>query len=281
MRSKTLAVILSLAVSVFPLFAAATAEGGRQFQPNIGQAGKDVIWVPTPEGLVTAMLDMAKVTPGDYVIDLGSGDGRIVIAAAKRGARAMGVEFNPDMVALSRQNAQKEGVADRASFVQADIFETDFSKATVVTMYLLTQLNLKLRPQILDLKPGTRVVSHAFNMEDWEADQTASSEERTAYLWIVPAKVAGTWTWTTSSGGAELVLNQVYQKIEGTLKIGGREQQLQNAKLTGDLISFTVSTGPSSNHAYSGRVIANGISGTIKSADGAGTKWTAARRPVP
>ena len=153
-----------------------------------------MIWVPTPQALVDKMLDMAKVTPNDYVIDLGSGDGRTVITAAKRGARALGIEYNPDMVELSKRNAAKEGVSGKANFVKADIFESDFSQATVITMYLLPQLNLKLRPKILDLKPGTRIVSHAFTMEEWTADQTDSV--RTAaprYLWIVPAKVEGTW----------------------------------------------------------------------------------------
>ena len=143
----------------------------KEYEPSVGQEGKDVIWVPTPEELVQAMLDLAKVTPNDYVMDLGSGDGRIVIAAAKRGARATGIEYNPDMVELSRRNAEKAGVSARAAFMKADIFETDLSKATVITMYLLPSLNLKLRPTILDLKPGTRIVAHNFAMGDWEAEK--------------------------------------------------------------------------------------------------------------
>lgn len=177
-------------ITLFLGFASINASA-QEFEPSIGQEGKDVIWVPTPDSLVEAMLDVAKVTPSDYVIDLGSGDGRIVIAAAKRGARAVGFEFNPDMVALSRRNAEKEGVSDKATFVNADLFESDFSKATVITMYLLPQLNLKLRPKLLDLKPGTRIVSHAFTMGEWNPDKTVEREGRTAYLWIVPAKTEG------------------------------------------------------------------------------------------
>jgi precorrin-6B methylase 2 len=190
----------------------------KEYEPSVGQEGKDVIWVPTPEELVQAMLDLAKVTPQDVVMDLGSGDGRIVIAAAKRGVRATGIEYNPDMVELSRRNAEKAGVSAKATFLNADIFATDFSQATVITMYLLPALNLKLRPTILDLKPGTRIVAHAFNMGEWQCDQSVEKEGRTAYLWIVPAKVAGMWTWPSNNGNAELTLTQVFQTIEGSLK---------------------------------------------------------------
>jgi len=276
--------MLRRTLSVFFIFgllstlAAQTTKKGQQFQPAVGQPGKDVIWVPTPEELVQEMLDMAKVTPNDYVIDLGSGDGRIPIAAAKRGARALGIEYNPDMVALSRENAEKEGVSDKATFLQADIFETDFSKATVVTMYLLSSLNMKLRPKLLELKPGTRVVSHAFTLEDWEPDQTAEVDYQTAYLWIVPAKVDGVWTWPGPKGSAELTLRQTFQKIEGSLKAGGPELPLKDAKLAGDLITFTVAEGQAGAREYSGRVSGDTIVGTAKGATGAAAKWTATRR---
>src|ERR671918_2797234 len=166
----------------FALFIAALTAGAiaqaqpakQEFKPEVGQEGKDVIWVPTPQELVEKMLDMAKVTPKDYVIDLGSGDGRTVITAAKRGAKALGIEYNPDMVELSKRNAAKEGVSDKATFVKADLFETDFSEATVITMFLLSSINMKLRPKILDLKPGTRVVSNSFTMGDWTSDETAT-----------------------------------------------------------------------------------------------------------
>ena len=191
--------VVPLVVAVALLLPAAGAfaqaqPAHKEYEPKPFQEGKDVVWLPTPQALVDKMLDMAKVTPNDYVIDLGSGDGRTVITAAKKfGARAMGIEYNPDMVELSKRNAAKEGVSGKANFIKADIFESDFSQATVITMYLLPQLNVKLRPKILDLKPGTRIVSHAFTMEEWTADQTDSFEGRTAYLWIVPAKVEGTW----------------------------------------------------------------------------------------
>jgi SAM-dependent methyltransferase len=245
----------------------------------VGQEGKDVVWVPTPEALVAKMLDLAKVTPDDYVIDLGSGDGRIVIAAARRGAKALGIEYNPDMVALARLNAEKAGVSGRASFLQADIFQTDFSQATVLTMYLLPDLNLKLRPKVLDLKPGTRVVTNAFTMGDWDPDETAEIEGRTAYLWIVPAKVAGTWSWPTPSGSAELTLRQTYQKLDGSLKVGARVTTIQDGRLQGDRLSFAVKEGNPSVRRYSGRVKGNTIAGSAKLGDGPGSQWSAQRRP--
>ena len=172
----------------------------KPFEPFSGQPGKDVVWVPTPQALVDRMLDIAKVTASDVVYDLGSGDGRTVITAAKRGARATGIEYNPDMVELSKRNAAKEGVAEKAAFMKADLFETDFSSATVITMFLLPDINLKLRPKILDLKPGTRIVSNTFTMGEWKDDETATVDESagcsyycTAHLWIVPAKAGGTW----------------------------------------------------------------------------------------
>ena len=212
------------------------------YEPSVGQQGKDVVWVPTPQALVDKMLDMAKVTPSDYVIDLGSGDGRTVITAAKRGVHALGIEYNPDMVALSKQNAAKERVSDRATFVKADLFKSDFSKATVITMFLLPDINLKLRPKILGLKPGTRVVSNTFTMGDWSADETATVANDagcngswcTALLWIVPARVAGTWNLPQG----ELVLKQRFQVLTGTLRTAGRTLALQG-KVRGEDIAFT------------------------------------------
>src|SRR5262245_5041821 len=206
----------------------------QDYTPTVGQEGKDVIWVPTPQSLVDKMLDMAKLTPKDIHYDLGSGDGRTVITAAKRGTQAYGVEFNPDMVKLSERNAAKEGVADKAKFINGDIFQTDFSQATVVTLYLLPSLNVKLRPTILKMKPGTRVVSHAFTMDDWQADQTENVEGRTAYMWIVPAQVGGKWQVT----GGELTLKQNYQMISGVLKQNGKDR-IVKGKLHGDQITVT------------------------------------------
>jgi hypothetical protein len=249
----------------------------QKYEPKVYQEGKDVIWVPTPDEVIKAMLDMARVTPADYVIDLGSGDGRIVIAAAKRGARALGIEFNPDMVELSRESAQKEGVGDKASFVQGDIFASDFSKATVLTMYLLPTLNMKLRPQILQMKPGTRVATHAFSMEDWEPDQSASVDGRTAYLWIVPAKAEGIWTWREGSDATELSIRQTFQKVEGTLRMAGKEMPLKNARLQGEQIQFEISESASSMRVYSGRISGDTISGTCKTAKNPAAQWAARR----
>ena len=280
MCKKTSAVICTLILlpMAFAAPTAASAQQQSQFQPSLGQPGKDVMWVPTPKELIEGLFDLAKVNASDYVIDLGSGDGPWVIAAAKRGARALGVEFNPDMVALSRSNAQKEGVADKATFVQGDIFEADFSQATVITMYLLPDLNMKLRPKILEMKPGTRVLSHAFTMEDWEADQTISVGSRTGYMWIVPAKVAGTWTWQAGSAPAELTLSQNFQKIEGSLRINGRDMPLKNAKLNGAKITFAVGDTVTTTQMFSGTVSGNTITGTVGSGAASATKWNAARR---
>jgi precorrin-6B methylase 2 len=195
------------------------------FEPSVGQEGKDVVWVPTSDALVARMLDMAQVTPADFVMDLGSGDGRTVIAAAERGARALGIEYDADMVKLSKHNAEQANVADRAQFRKADLFETDFSRATVITMFLLPDINLKLRPRILALKPGTRVVSNTFSMEKWQADEIAVLDQDTgcaswckALLWIVPAQVAGRYRLPQG----ELELRQEFQMLSGTLSTGGK-----------------------------------------------------------
>jgi len=243
-------------------------QSGTTFEPTVGQAGKDVVWVPTPQALVNKMLDMAKVTPNDTVYDLGSGDGRTVITAAKRGARAFGIEYNPDMVELSKRNAAKEGVTGKANFQQADLFKTDFSQATVITMFLLPDINIKLRPKILGMKPGTRVVSNSFTMGEWSADETATVGEGcsswcTAYLWIVPAKVDGAWHLPQG----ELALKQDFQKVSGTLTSGGKTVPLQDGKLRGSEITFRAG-----GVDYKGRVNGKRIDGT--SASGA---WSATR----
>jgi hypothetical protein len=245
-----------------------------EYEPQVGQHGKDVIWVPTPQALVDKMLALGKVTPQDTLVDLGSGDGRTVITAAKRGTTALGIEYNPDMVELSKRNAQKAGVAGKAEFKRADLFEIDFSNATVITMFLLPDINLRLRPKLLDMKPGTRVVSNSFTMGDWKWDEsaTAGSDEGctsycTAYLWIVPAKVAG--TWKTPQG--RLTLEQQFQMVSGTLNANGRELKLNDAKLTGDRLAFTAG-----GVQYSGRVNGERIEGNMK-AGSSTTAWSANR----
>jgi hypothetical protein len=243
------------------------------YEPQVGQAGKDVIWVPTPQSLVDRMLQMAKVTPSDYVVDLGSGDGRTVITAAKLGAKAHGIEYNPDMVELSKRNATKAGVGEKASFAKADIFTTDFSKATVVTMFLLPGLNLKLRPILLDMAPGTRVVSNSFDMGDWKADETAHiTNECTgycrAYLWIIPAKVDGTWKF----GPSELSLEQQYQYFTGKLTTGNVIAPITDGKLEADKITFTAG-----GTSYAGQVKGATMEG-VSTTGSVETRWQAVRK---
>jgi hypothetical protein len=238
----------------------------KPFEPTQGQAGKDVVWLPTDQRLVDKMLDLAKVTPQDFLIDLGSGDGRTVITAAKRGLRAEGIEYNPDMVDFAKRNAAAAGVADRATFVRGDIFETDFSKADVLTLFLLPQLNERLRPTILKMKPGTRVVSNSFTMGDWEPDQQETIANCTvsfctAILWIVPAQVAGTW----QMGNDTLTLDQKFQVISGRLGAA----MLTEGRLKGADIVFTAG-----GRKYTGKVNGTSMSGTI--ADGG--SWTASKK---
>ena len=242
---------------------------GTDYVPEVGHEGKDVVWVPTQQALVETMLNMAKVTSADYVIDLGAGDGRIVIAAAKRGATALGIEYNLDMVELSRRIAIQEGVTEKATFEKADIFENDFSQATVLTMFLLPELNLELRPKILDMKPGTRIVSNSFDMAEWEPDETETVTENsisgynTAYLWIVPAKVHG--TWQLDNGQINFI--QDFQHVAGILTIMGKEMSIAG-KLDGDKISFIAG-----DKGYVGIISGDTISGT----DDGGGFWEATR----
>jgi SAM-dependent methyltransferase len=240
----------------------AFAQPAKQYEPKEYQDGKDVVWVPTAQTLVDKMLDIAKATPDDYVIDLGSGDGRTVITAATRGIKALGIEYNPKMVQLSQSNAVKAGVTGKATFVKADLFKTDFSQATVLTMFLLPEINLKLRPRILNMKPGTRVVSNSFDMGDWKADQTIDPVDKcetycNAFLWIVPARVAG--TWTTPQG--KLELKQKFQFVSGTLTSGNVVAPVKG-RLDGTGITFTAA-----DSQYSGRVNGTDIEGTSKAGD--------------
>ena len=214
--------------------------GDSLYQPDVGQSGKDVIWVPTNDELVKMMLDVAKVKSTDVVYDLGAGDGKIAIAAARDyGARAVGIEYNRDMAALAQRNADRSGVAAKVKIINGDIFVEDFSEATVVTLYLLPNLNLKLRPTLLDMKPGTRVVSNSFNMGDWEPDQRLGSNYTIGYFWVVPAKVGGTWQLRGEElHDAELVLDQKFQNVGGTLTMRGKSQPILSAALSGDNLSF-------------------------------------------
>lgn len=245
------------------------------YEPEVGQEGKDVVWVPTPQDLVDKMLEIAGVTSTDYVIDLGSGDGRLVITATKLGARALGIEYNPDLVELSKRNAEKQGVGDKARFINADLFESDFSEATVVTMFLLAEINLKLRSRILDMKPGTRVVSNTFDMGEWEADHIVTLDEEyhawnTALLWIVPAKIEGTWKLENG----ELTLRQEFRMVYGNLRIGDNSYDISSGKLNGDEITLSIN-----GAIYKGRVNGNKMEGTVT--NGANkNKWSAIREKI-
>lgn len=239
----------------------------KPYEPSVGQPGKDVVWVPTSEALVQKMLDMAHVTAQDYVIDLGSGDGRTVIAAAKRGAQALGIEYNPEMVELSMKNAANAGLSARATFVQADLFEADFSQATVITMFLLPELNLRLRPKLFELKPGTRIVSNSFTMEEWQADERATitgdcASWCTALFWIVPVKVEGAWRMPQGL----LTIRQQFQMISGSLD----GAPLSDGRLRGDAIEFSIG-----DTKYTGRVYGNVMQGTA--VGGSGGAWRATR----
>jgi SAM-dependent methyltransferase len=251
-KSVVIFTVFSVTVPIGPWIEAAQDD----YVPKVGQPGKDVVWVPNPSVMVERLLDMAKVAPKDYVVDLGSGDGRNVIAAAKRGARAHGIEYNPDLVEVSKREAKKEGVSGRVTFEVADLFKSDFSKATVVILFLLPEMNVKLRPKLLDLKPGTRIVANTFAIGDWSADEisiVADSCEHwcTGRMWIVPAKVAGTWKLAQG----ELTLNQTYQTFSGMLKSTNGAMPV-NGRLRGDQIVFS-----DGRTQYTGTVAGNVMEG--------------------
>jgi len=219
--------------------------GDDLYKPMSGQSGKDVVWVPTPDEMVRRMLERAKVTKEDLVFDLGCGDGKIPIAAARLfGATAKGIEYNPEMAALARRNTERAGVTDRVEIITGDIFDPQlqarFMQATVITTYLLPDLNLKLRPTLLRMRPGTRVVTHAFHMGEWEPDETFNVEHRDGYSWIVPTNVAGRWELREEDGmDASIDLVQRYQRIGGTITLKGRTQPLLGPFVQGDAIGFT------------------------------------------
>jgi SAM-dependent methyltransferase len=248
-------------------FAQGVLDGGDdQYRPQVGQEGKDVVWVPTTNELLAIMLKTAKVNSNDLVYDLGSGDGRIAIAAAKDfGARAVGIEFNPAMAKLAQRNVDRSGVGNRVKIINGDIFKEDFSKATVVTMYLLPDLNIALRPTILKMKPGTRVTSHAFNMGDWDADVEIDTPAK-AYYWVVPAPVEGEWLISGMEPKRTILkLSPHYQKIGGTLQIGDDSQVILNPKLDGATLSFTYLDRNKASHFVIMAVDKNEIKGIYKS----------------
>jgi SAM-dependent methyltransferase len=264
---------------VFTLFtitpAAAQEKPTEPFVPRSGQAGKDVVWVPSPPEMVNKMLEIAKVTPADYVIDLGSGDGRNIIAAAKLGARGHGVEYNPDMVALSQKLAREAGVADKAQFVQGDMYEADISKASVMALFLLPVNLNKLAPKFLTLAPGTRIVANTFGIDGWEPDFRMSLPQETeceswceVLLWIVPAKVHGEWLLPNG----RLNLTQEYQAVQGTLTLNGTTYPVAKGRMNGAELSFVAE-----GQAYTGKVSGTRIEGTVTTPKGP-VAWTATKR---
>jgi len=257
-------------VTAVLLAAASGAATAQTYEPYEGQPGKDVVWVPTTAALVDRMLDLAAVTPKDYVIDLGSGDGRMVIAAAKRGARALGVEYEPDMVALARRSAAQAGVADKATFVEGDMFEADISKATVLALFLLPANLSRLAPKFLELPAGTRIVTNSYRIDDWVEEQQLALERCTtwcvAYLYLVPAKLEGAWKLPAG----ELRLTQQYQTLSGTLVAAGGRQTRVEGKVSGDRVRFS-----SGLDIYTGRVQGKRMSGEVSGASGG--HWSATR----
>lgn len=268
----------ALTVSVASLFAALLMADAaaldrkdceRDYKPQVGQSGKDVVWVPTPDEIVQRMFRMAKVTSNDVVYDLGAGDGKIAIAAGKLGATSYGIEYNPDMAKLASCMVTAEGVGNKTKIIQGDIFKEDFSKATVVTMYLLPELNLCIRHRLLAMKPGTRAAAHQFTMGDWEPDETAEVEYRTAYLWIVPARVDGTWALKDASGATFTVnLSQNFQKLTGDVVGASAKQPLVGATLRGEDLKFAFNDGKGVTQTFTGTARGKELVGTLKSATG-------------
>jgi hypothetical protein len=261
-----------LTLGLLAVAAGLAAQTVTEVSPQAGQPGKDVLWLPSPQVLVDRMLDMANVTSKDVVMDLGSGDGRVVITAAKRGAQAVGVEYDPELVVLSKWNATAEKVNDRATFIRGDLFETDLSNATVITLFLRLDLNLKLRPKLLALRPGTRVVSNTFSMGDWEPDDLwiggRDCANCSAMLWIIPARVEGDWRIPQG----DMRLTQTFQTVTGTLRVGSASVPVSSGRLRADQIMFTAG-----GVRYSGRVSEGAIEGTATTG-GRSVRWTAARR---
>jgi SAM-dependent methyltransferase len=272
-RGMRLATAVCLAIC-FAQPAALAQPAPKPVKPLVGQQGKDAIWVPTPSALIEMMLDLAKVTANDKVVDLGSGDGRAVIAAARRGAAARGIEFDANLVAVATANAAKAGVGDKATFERADMFATDFSDASVVVLFLLPDLNIKLRPSILAMKPGTRVVSNTFEMGGWLPDKVESLREECefffckALLWIVPAKIDGDWTVDVNGVAGTLSLKQQFQTFTGSITHGNAVTSISDGRLVADELKFTAA-----GIAYAGKVRGDIIEGTTKS----GTTWQAKR----
>ena len=281
-KSPARSLIAVLVLFLAPCFAMAQQAPAQNYAPSLGQSGKDVIWIPTPDDVVERMLRMANTTSADYVVDLGAGDGKIAIAAAKLfNARALGIEYNPDMARFAQNNALKAGVTGRARIIEGDIFTTDFTQANVITMYLLPHLNLKLRPQLLAMRPGTRVVSHSFNMDDWEPDDHSVENGRDIYLYVIPATAMGQWTAEIQSGkdkqSIELSFMQRYQKLEGNAKFGTLRAGLRDTRLYGTSIRFSFLDKEGVLTTFSGDVTGARMQGGFVTDKGNKGRWTAVR----
>ena len=282
-RRQLLAATGALALGGLATAPRAQQVGDTGYEPQRGQSGKDVIWIPTPDALVNRMLRMAQLTPKDYVIDLGSGDGKIVIDAAREGAQGLGIEYNPEMVELSRRRALQAGVAERARFEKADIFESDFAKADVITMYLLPHLNLRLRHRILALKAGTRVVSHEFRMGRWRPDETARIGSASVHLWLVPGNAGGDWTLTFPQGGQQVSvpvsLRQSFQMLDGKARFPDFEAELREARVAGTQVSFGFTDALGHLRRFTGQLAGDALTGSVYdfSAGGARAPFSARR----
>jgi SAM-dependent methyltransferase len=236
----------------------AIAESARQRAPRL-----DVSYEPTPQPAVELMLKLAKVGPDDVVIDLGSGDGRIPITAAKaHGAKGLGIDLDPRRIKEAQANAERAGVADKVAFMEADFFKADLGKATVVTLFLWPSINLRLRPRLMALAPGTRIVSHEHKMGDWQSDATMiskSEEWSDIYLWLVPANIGGTWRLDVDGRSVDATIEQRFQRFRGSAVVDGRKQQLRNGRISGSQVSFELALpGQPKARRYTGRVTADG-----------------------
>jgi len=271
------------AAAIAALLLCFAASAQQKYEPQVGQAGKDVIWVPTPDEVVERMLTMAEVGPNDIHFDLGAGNGKIAIAAAKKfGARATGIEYNPDMANFANEKAKEAGVygtgPGKAIIRQADIFATDFSQATVITLYLLPSLNMRLRPQLLAMRPGTRVVSHSFTMDDWDPDEISVIDGRRAYFWVVPASVMGTWALDAGGPKIELSLEQVFQKITGHVTLGVVQAGLREPRLRGASIAFSYVDAAGLRRDFTGTVSGTRMEGGYRDDRGGEGRWSAAKK---
>jgi SAM-dependent methyltransferase len=282
-RAHTAAFLVALCAALWAGGAPAQTEA--EPQPQVGQPGKDVVWVPTPDRLIERMLQMADTTRKDLVVDLGSGDGRIPIAAAKKfGARGLGIEYDADLVQLSIRSAARQGVSKRVWFLRQDLFQADLSEATVVALYVSPSIMLALRPRLLELKPGTRVVSHQFTLGDWEADEQAIAESRSAYLWVIPAKAEGKWQLRVGEDIYDLQLRQEYQMLRGSANHQGAAQgqgkpsPVIAARLRGEAIRFVFVDANGDPRSFSGRVAGDAMQGESRAHGESDLAWRAQRQ---